>query len=474
MGLEKRSGKVEKLKSGKVRWKCGSWKCVGACAAVSIVLIAAPLRAQVPAPGVIAFTGARVIDGTGSAPIEQATIVIINGRITAIGPSASVMPPAGATIVNVAGKTIIPGLINSHAHIDPDISVNPGPYRDEMVRRLKTYAIYGVTSVMTLGFETYDEPEGFYLRDLQRLGIGPVATDAPRLYASGRPILFRPGPTGSETPDDARIDVQRHVPLRADFIKLHLDGVAVDLKPDVFAAAVDEAHKHNLSTAVHIIYLKDAKMAIERGVDVIAHSVRDLDIDAATIAEMKRRNVALIPTLVRDRSVFIYENLPDFFKDPFFLRGMPAYKHEVDVLSDPATQQRMRTNAVIQAAKPQLAQGIKNLKPLLDAGIPIAMGSDSGSIPDRNLGRWVGYNEHVELEMMVGAGMTPMQALVSATSTAARVMKIDGAGSLATGKWADLVVLNANPLMDIKNTRQIDSVYIGGRKVNMAAVGGTN
>ena len=133
--------------------------------AVAIVLIAAPLRAQVPAAGVIAFTGARVIDGTGSAPIEQATIVITNGRITAIGPSASVVPPAGATIVNVAGKTIIPGLINSHAHIDPDISVNPGPYRDEMVRRLKMYANYGVTSVMTLGFETYDEPEGFYLRD---------------------------------------------------------------------------------------------------------------------------------------------------------------------------------------------------------------------------------------------------------------------------------------------------------------------
>ena len=436
--------------------------------------VAAHAAAQIPAPGVIAFTGARVIDGTGSAPIENATIVVTNGRITAVGPSASVMPPAGATVVNVAGKTIIPGLINSHAHIDPDISANPGPYRDEMVRRLKTYAIYGVTSVMTLGFETYDEPEGFYLRDTQRLGIGPVATDAPRLYASGRPILFRPGPNGTETPDDARIDVQRHVPLRADFIKLHLDGVPADLKPDVIGAAIDEAHKHNLSTAIHIIYLKDAKTAIERGVDVIAHSVRDMDIDAATIAEMKRRNIALIPTLVRDRSVFIYENLPDFFKDPFFLRAQPTYKREVDLLSDPASQQRMRTNATVQASKPQLAQGIKNLKPLIDAGIPIAMGSDSGSIPDRNLGRWIGYNEHAELEMMVAAGMTPMQALVSATSTAARVMKIDGAGSLQTGKWADLVVLNANPLMDIKNTRQIDAVYIGGRRVNMAAAGGTN
>ena len=445
-----------------------------ACFVLLATFVVAHAAAQIPAPGVIAFTGARVIDGTGAAPIENATIVVTNGRITAIGPAASVMPPAGATTVNVAGKTIIPGLINSHAHIDPDISANPGPYRDEMVRRLKTYAIYGVTSVMTLGFETYDEPEGFYLRDTQRLGIGPVATDAPRLYASGRPILFRPGPTGTETPDDARIDVQRHVPLRADFIKLHLDGVPADLKPDVIAAAIDEAHKHNMSTAIHIIYLKDAKTAIASGVDVIAHSVRDMDIDAATIAEMKRRNIALVPTLVRDRSVFIYENLPDFFKDPFFLRALPTYKREVDLLSDPASQQRMRTNATVQASKPQLAQGIKNLKPLIDAGIPIAMGSDSGSIPDRNLGRWIGYNEHAELEMMVSAGMTPMQALVSATSTAARVMKIDGAGSLQNGKWADLVVLNANPLMDIKNTRQIDAVYIGGRRVNMTAAGGTN
>ncbi len=472
-GANQESGKVEKLRSGKVSVKLRSGKYAVAVAAIVLAAIASRASAQIPAPGVIAFTGARVIDGTGAAPIEQATIVVTNGRVTAIGPSATVTPPAGATVINVAGKTIIPGLINSHAHIDPDISVNPGPYRDEMVRRLKTYAIYGVTSIMTLGFETYDELEGFYLRDTQRLGIGPVATDAPRLYASGRPILFRPGPTGTETADDARIDVQRHVPLRADFIKLHLDGVPQDLKPDVIAAAIDEAHKHGMSTAAHIVFLKDAKTAIAGGVDVIAHSVRDLDIDAATIAEMKRRNVALVPTLVRDRSVFIYENLPDFFKDPFFLRGMAAYKHEVDVLSDPATQQRYRTNAGIQASKPQLAQGIKNLKPLIDAGITIAMGSDSGSIPDRNLGRWIGYNEHAELEMLVQAGMTPMQALVAATSTASRVMKIDGAGSLQTGKWADIVVLNANPLMDIKNTRQIDSVYIGGRKVNMAAVGGT-
>jgi imidazolonepropionase-like amidohydrolase len=230
-----------------------------------------------------------------------------------------------------------------------------------------------------------------------------------------------------------------------------------------------------MNVAVHIVFLRDAKLSIERGVDVIAHSVRDMDIDAATIAEMKRRNVALIPTLSRDRSVFVYENTPDFLRDAFFLRGLSIYKREVDLLSDPARQQRMRTDAPTQDSKRQLAQGLRNLKLLSDAGVTIAMGSDSSSIPDRNLGRWAGYNEHVELELMVQAGLTPMQALVAATSTAARVMKIDGAGTLQAGKWADLVVLNANPLMDIRNTRQIDSVYIGGRKVTMpAAPGPTN
>jgi imidazolonepropionase-like amidohydrolase len=443
----------------------------GVFCSVVFVTFAASAGAQTPQPGTIAFTGARLIDGTGTTPIEQATIVVTNGRIVAVGPTASVTVPPNTTMINVAGKTIIPGLINAHGHIDPDISVNPGPYRDEMVRRVKLYAQYGVTSVMTLGFETYDEADGLFLRDTQRLGIGPLVTDAPRLYAAGRPILFRPGPIGNETPDDARIDVDRHVPLRTDFIKLHLDGNNRDLKPDVVGAAIDEAHKHNLPVAIHIVYLKDAKTAIDRGVDVIAHSVRDVDIDAATIAEMKQKNIALIPTLVRDYAVYVYENTPDFFKDPFFLRGMPVYKHEVDVLSAPAHQQFMRNDATTQASKPQLAQGIKNLKVLVDAGIPIAMGSDSGSIPDRNPGRWAGYAEHLELEMMVKAGMTPMQALVAATGTGARVMKIDGAGTLQNGKWADLVVLNANPLTDIKNTRQIDSVYIGGRKVAMVAPG---
>ena len=436
---------------------------------VAFVFFVAPSgHAQTPAPGTIAFTNARVIDGTGGAPIEQATIVVTNGRIASIGPSASVTAPAGAMVIDLAGKTVMPGLINSHGHMDPDLSVKQPPSRDEMIQRLKLYASYGVTSVMTLGFETYDEADGFYLRDMQRLGIGPIVTDAPRLYAAGRPILFRPGPTGNETAEGARIDVDRHIPLKADFIKLHLDGTPLDLKPDVIAAAIDEAHKFGLPVAIHIVYLKDAKLAIDRGVDVIAHSVRDQDIDAATIAEMKRRNVALIPTLSRDYAVYIYESTPDFFKDPFFLRGMSVYKHEVDLLSAPARQQRMRTDPVAQDAKKQFAQGTRNLKMLADAGIAIAMGSDSSSIPERNPGRWPGYNEHLELEFMVKAGLTPMQALVAATGTAARVMKIDGAGTLQAGKWADLLVLNANPLTDIRNTRQIDSVWIAGRRVAAA------
>ena len=219
-----------------------------------------------------------------------------------------------------------------------------------------------------------------------------------------------------------------------------------------------------LFRSVHIFYLKDAKAAIAKGVDIIAHSVRDQDVDQELIAELKRRNVGYVATLTRDLSVFVYETEPEFFRDPFFLRGISAYRKEMELLKDPALQEKTRNSKDAQALKPALQQAIRNLKILSDAGVPIALGTDSGAANDP--GRWQGYFEHVELEMMVKAGMTPMQALVAATGGAARVLKLDPQlGTLEPGKYADLLVLNANPLTDIRNTRQIDSVWIAGRRV---------
>jgi imidazolonepropionase-like amidohydrolase len=220
-----------------------------------------------------------------------------------------------------------------------------------------------------------------------------------------------------------------------------------------------------LRTAVHIFYLKDAQASVDKGVDVIAHSVRDQDVSKKLIDDLKSKNVAYIPTLTRDLSVFIYETRPAFFDDPFFLRGKALYGKEVATLSEPARQEKTRNDKQAQAIKPALQQANKNLKILSDAGVTIAMGTDSGAA--NNPGRWQGYFEQVEVEYMVKAGMTPMQTIVAATGGAARAMKLDDLGTIQPGKQADLLVLNANPLDNILNTRQIHSVWIGGRRLAM-------
>ena len=412
----------------------------------------APLLAQSPAPGTTAFTGARLIDGTGSAPVEPATIVITDGRITAVGPAASVSIPANAQRVDMSGKTILPGIVNAHGHLTVDGNTRL-PYREHIIERLRAYSDYGVTTVMSLGSSVDDELVGLQVRDDQRQGkVGGA-----RFYSSGRGVV-------AKDPEDARRLVNRLADMEVDFIKTRLSGRATDMDPETLGAVIDQAHKRGLRTAIHILYLRDANVAIQNGIDIIAHSVRDQNVDQALIAEMKRRNVAYIPTLTRDLSVFVYESTPDFFSDPFFQRGMYAYKTEFDLLSDPANQEKIRNNPRAQALKRALRQGTRNLKTLADAGIQIAMGTDTGSANDP--GRWHGYFEHVEMQMMVEAGLTPMQVIVASTSGAANVLRLDSElGSIEPGKWGDLLVLNADPLANIRNTRQIHSVWIAGRKV---------
>ena len=178
---------------------------------------------------------------------------------------------------------------------------------------------------------------------------------------------------------------------------------------------------------------------------------------------MKRNNVGYVPTLTRDLSVFVYENEPAFWQEPFFQKGMNVYKTQVDILKDPKMQQEARTSPAVQRIKVALEQAKRNLKLLSDAGVIIGMGTDTASPND--IGRWPGYFEHTEMELMVASGMTPMQVITAATGNAARILRLDNVGTIAPGKEADLVILNANPLDNIRNTRQIDSVWIGGRRI---------
>jgi imidazolonepropionase-like amidohydrolase len=268
------------------------------------------------------------------------------------------------------------------------------------------------------------------------------------------------------TPEAARQNVNRHADQKVDIIKIRVDGEdsnPTKMKPEVYRAVIDEAHKRGLRVAAHLYYLKDAIGLLDAGADVIAHSVRDQDVTPAFIAELKKRNVGYIPTLTRDLSVFVYESTPAFFSDPFFLRGKAMYSRQVAQLSDPAAQAKTRASQEAANIKKAIVQAERNLKILSDAGVLISMGTDTGA---NLVGRWQGFFEHTELEMMVKAGLTPMQALVAATSGAARTMKLDASlGTLQAGKRADFVVLTANPLTDIKNTRQIESVWIAGRRV---------
>jgi imidazolonepropionase-like amidohydrolase len=406
------------------------------------------LRSAAQAPALsstLALTGGRVIDGTGGAPLERATLVVRNGRIDAVSRETEAAIPPGATRIDVSGKTIIPGLINAHAHVnngDPAL-----PLFEQLVQQMRLYAKFGVTSAVTLGD---DGKESVRVRDDNERS----ALDRARLFVAGPPVV-------AKTIEEARQLIDHNAELGVNVIKTRMNGNANDMTPPVYTAVIERAHQRGLPVAAHLYYLKDARGLVEAGLDIVAHSVRDQDVDNAFVAELKRRNVAYIPTLTRDLSVFVYEATPAFFNEPFFLRGGAAYEAEVKQLRDPALQQKTKASVEAQTIKKALDQAKRNLKRLADGGVTIAMGTDSGT----GLGRWQGYFEHVEMEMMVEAGMSPMQALVAATGAAARAMRLDGEiGTIAPGKRADFVVLNADPLTDIRNSRQIDAVWIAGRK----------
>jgi imidazolonepropionase-like amidohydrolase len=419
------------------------------CAAVSYD---AP-QAQAPAGGVVAFTNARVIDGTGAAPIEGATIVVSDGKIQAVGRNVTI--PAGATRVDASGKTILPGLINAHGHLQADSSKRPA--RDRLSAQLRMYADYGITTVQVLGLPLDDVPDGIKLRDESRPGGGPL--DRARVLIAAASLR------NLKTEQEARDWANKYADMKVDIVKMHITGSPMDMTPAVYGALIDQAHKRGIRAAAHMLYLKDAKGLLDKGIDVLAHSIRDQPVDQATIAAIKSRDVEYIPTLTRDIAQFVYEGTPPYFTDPFFTRHIPGsyYKDEMAKLKDPANQDKIKKDQTAQTTKTWLAQGRKNLKTLSDAGVTIALGTDTGT----NEGQWQGYFEHMELEEMVKSGLTPMQALVAATSGAAKAANIQQQlGTIAAGKQADLLVLTANPLTEIRNTRQIDSVWIGGRRLN--------
>lgn len=417
-----------------------------------LVTFCTPAAAQVTA-----FVGGRVLDGTGQM-IESATVVVRDGLIAEVGPAASVRVPDGATRVDTRGKTLMPGLVNAHGHLSAVDGLKSGPQyytRAGLERQLRAYATYGVTTVFSLGD---DQADAFALRAEQ--ATAPPARA--RVFVAG-PIVYE------QTAEAARAATDTVIALKPDLLKVRVDdnlGTSRKMPEVAWRATLERAKAAGLTLAAHIFYLADAKALAEAGNTFIAHSVRDVPVDDAFLAAMRRGNQCYSPTLMREVSTYVYEATPSWANDPFFRRAYGA-----DVVADISNanrQAQFRASppwALGQKYKAGLEVAKVNLKRVHDAGVRVAMGTDTGPA-----GRFQGFFEHLELEMMVQAGLTPMQALVSATGTAAACWGRQGViGTIAKGAQADLLVLAKNPLDDITNTRALEAIYIGGRRIDPPA-----
>ena len=399
---------------------------------IGLVLAAAwPIAHAAQAP-VTVFEGARVIVGDGGAPIENATIVVNGATIAQVGRAAEVKVPPGATRVSLTGKTVMPTIIDTHTHLSQE--------RDALTQDLRRRAYYGVSAAMSLGQDTGEAP--FQIR------AQPIP-GAARFFTAGRGLTApEPGRTNApywiQSADEGRKAVQELAKQKVDIVKIWVDdrdGKYKKLTPELYGAVIDEAHKNKLRVTAHLFTLEDAKGLWKAGIDAFAHGVRDRDIDEEFLAMVKKR-----PAFV------LVPNLPD--------RGVKTDLSWLKAsLSAGEWQKLEAANTDRPDAQTQFGIQARNLAKMSAAGVRVALGSD-GNTP---------WAPHVEMADMVASGMTPMQVIVAATRNGAEFLRMSDAGTITAGKSADFIVLDANPLDDITNTRRISSVYLRGVAVERKA-----
>jgi imidazolonepropionase-like amidohydrolase len=375
------------------------------------------------------FEGARIIIGDDSAPIENGVFIVEGDRFVAVGANGAVAIPAGATRVDLSGATVMPTIIDTHVHLSRE--------REPLIEDLRRRAYFGVSAAMSLGQDEGEIP--FQVR-------GEIIPGAAIYRTAGRGITGpEPGrteiPHWVTTPEEARAAVQEEAALNVDIIKIWVDdrnGQFDKLTPELYGAIIDEAHMNDIRVVAHIFTLEDAKGLLRAGVDAFAHGIRETDIDDEVVALFKERPEVVLGPNLPDRGVAV---------DLSWLRGhIPD--EQLQQLQDAATDRpEVQQVHAIQA---------RNLARLNMEGVRIVLGTD-GNTP---------WAPHLEMEDMVAAGMTPAEVITAATSNGAQYMRLDNVGTIATGKSADFIVLDANPLEDITNTRRIRNVYLRGELVD--------
>ncbi len=415
---------------------------------------------------------ARIIDGNGGRPAENMDMLLKEDRIAAIG---SDIKAKDAAVVDMSGKTIMPVLISAHSHIGyvKGNGSNPVNYtRDNLLRQLDRYEHYGVGALLCMGTDRPLIFSGF--RDSSRAGLLLGA----RLYSAGFGFGMPGNPpaaafgfdktfTSGDDPGIAK-QVNALAKLKPEVVKIWVDdfgGSNPKMPEPVYRAIIREAHKHHLRVAAHLYYLADAAKLIDAGIDIIAHSIRDRDVDENILKKMKEKHIMYIPTLSRDAFEYMYADDPAWLHDDFFKASLEPGVYEM--VSSKEFQDKMRNAPSYSRTKTGFATAQRNLKKIHDAGITVVMGTDSGATPARA----EGFAEHLELQLMVQAGLTPLEAITVSTKNAARLLRCEkDYGTLEAGKKADFIVLGQNPLADIHNTETIEEVWKNGKKITVQAI----
>ena len=392
----------------------------------------APEPETEPTTNATIYEGARLIVGDGQV-IDNAAFVVVDDRFSAVGADGDVAAPAGAERVDLSGMTVIPAIVDAHVHLSQS--------REAVIEDLERRAYHGVGAAMSLGTDSDSAP--LDMRDEIVPGAG--------WYRSAGRGITTPEPGRSEVPhwvtneDEARQAVRDEAARGVDIIKIWVDdrnGKYEKLSPELYSAIIDEAHQNDLRVTAHIFYLDDAKALLRAGVDAFAHGIRDQDVDDELVALVKERpHVVLVPNMP-------YRGVPT---DLDWLSGSMPAKELDEMKAGAAENTEAQERFGIQA---------RNLARLSEEGMTIAFGTD-GNNP---------WAPHVEMEDMVASGMSPADVLVAATSNAAAAAGLADTGTVAVGKSADFVVLEANPLDDITNTRRIASVYLRGEPIDRDAL----
>jgi imidazolonepropionase-like amidohydrolase len=429
---------------------------------VALLVAAASGHAQTP-PTV--FEGARLITGDGTAPIENSAFVVENGRITRVGANGLVQAPTGALRVDLTGKTVIPALIDAHSHIGymKDLTSGPQNYtRENILDHMYRFAYFGVAASQAMGSDFGEMP--FALRDEILAGRYP---DAARFLSAGRglapieeisPANMRHSAFPVTTVEGARAAVQELVPRKVRIVKTWVDdrgGAIRKLAPELYRTIIDEAHKQGLRVAVHATGLEDAKALLRAGIDIFAHMVSDVDDELVALFKQHPHTVVLTALGGPRRTVYA-----PWLNPPHALVAETVSPAQIKRLQDRLGRASPEELARGREAWDRLARGLARLTA---AGVTIGVGTDGGG---QQGDQFVGWTMHTEVENMVAAGMTPAQVLVAATRNSAAILGLDDLGLVAPGKSADFVVLDANPLDDITNTRRIDRVYLRGKQVD--------